>query len=777
METPVLYPAGPQQVPADLTKPRGSYQRQAWLAMAGLMLFMLGYIALGICFAVITVNGVVHLQDWGFDLLRLTITVCAGLLTLFIGKSLFAVRKSGDPQGIEITEKDQPQLFSFIYRLADEIGAPRPHRVFLTPEVNAAVFYDLSLLNLIFPSKKNLIIGLGLVNVLTLGELKAVLAHEFGHFAQRSMLVGRWVYIAQQIIGHMLATRDWLDNLVRGLGRTDLRIAWLGWLLSLIIWSIRAVVDTMFRLVIMAERALSREMEFNADLVAVSVTGSDALINALHKLQAADHAWQTALNVAQTEAGSGKRLSDLFNAQKITMEAMRKVLDDPQYGVPVPVDNPENAASHRVFTESMARPPQMWATHPANRDREDNAKARYIAADIDPRSAWEIFAEPDVLRAQISSSFYNAEKQDELEAVTEDDAVMRHFSHSSLDPQYRGNYLNRDVMRNFSSLAELLESGSIQATAVQSLSKVYPLELKEQLAAARSLESEISTLKALQDGDLKPSGGVIRHRGEELQKADIPEILEQLSLERAELTKVLKEHDASCHRAHLQAAAELGRGWEAYLHGLLSLLHSCEHLAAVVRNEQALLGNTWAVITADGQIGFFEKRRMLNVARAVQDCMTEVSAALFNMQLTDKLVEALGVENWQEQNPQLGLPDVDKKNWNEWCPAAYERMGGIAGLLEHMSGLLLEDVIVTERYLAQSLQQPEAVDNTQQAPKAGGLAGYYPVLLPGAEHQLQRKLDLWNRFQLAHGVMPSLARLLVAGAIVGGTIYGGLLTA
>ena len=109
METPVLYPAGPQQVPADLTKPRGSYQRQAWLAMAGLMLFMLGYNALGICFAVITVTGVVHLQDWGFDLLRLTITVCGGLITLFIGTSLFAVRTSGDTQGNEITEKEPPQ--------------------------------------------------------------------------------------------------------------------------------------------------------------------------------------------------------------------------------------------------------------------------------------------------------------------------------------------------------------------------------------------------------------------------------------------------------------------------------------------------------------------------------------------------------------------------------------------------------------------------------------------------------------------------------------------
>ena len=40
------------------------------------------------------------------------------------------------------------------------------------------------MLNFIFPSKKNLEIGLPLVNALTLSELKAVLAHEFGHFAQ-----------------------------------------------------------------------------------------------------------------------------------------------------------------------------------------------------------------------------------------------------------------------------------------------------------------------------------------------------------------------------------------------------------------------------------------------------------------------------------------------------------------------------------------------------------------------------------------------------------------
>ena len=51
-------------------------------------------------------------------------------------------------------------------------------------------------------------------------------------------------------------------------------------------------METLFRLVILAQRALSREMEFQADLVSVSVTGSDALIHALHRIQAADDIWE-----------------------------------------------------------------------------------------------------------------------------------------------------------------------------------------------------------------------------------------------------------------------------------------------------------------------------------------------------------------------------------------------------------------------------------------------------------------------------------------------------
>ena len=55
---------------------------------------------------------------------------------------------------------------------------------------------------------------MGLVNVLTLSEFKAVLAHEFGHFSQNSMKLHRYVYTANRIIADMVIGRDWLDNLL-----------------------------------------------------------------------------------------------------------------------------------------------------------------------------------------------------------------------------------------------------------------------------------------------------------------------------------------------------------------------------------------------------------------------------------------------------------------------------------------------------------------------------------------------------------------------------------
>jgi Zn-dependent protease with chaperone function len=108
------------------------------------------------------------------------------------------------------------------------------------------------------------------------------------------MQVGRWVYISQQIASHVVTKRDALDKALRqitgviSLNVLLMAIAATGWILRLMIWSIRLMIDAIFRLQLIAQRALLRQMEFQADLVAVSLTGSDPPVQALHKMQAAD---------------------------------------------------------------------------------------------------------------------------------------------------------------------------------------------------------------------------------------------------------------------------------------------------------------------------------------------------------------------------------------------------------------------------------------------------------------------------------------------------------
>ena len=329
-----MYPPGPADVPADASTPSDAYARNARIAMLGLLLFLALYLGLIAWFAWTTV----HLLDgWTSSpdsTLRLAFGVANGFFAVFLAKALIFFKRSEQPLALEITAEQEPELFAFLQKLVAEAQAPKPHRVFLSPDVNAAVFFDLSFVNLIYPTRKNLVIGVGLVNALTLGEFKAVLAHEFGHFAQRSMAVGRWVYIAQQIAHQIVAKRDALDEILMFISRIDIRVAWIGWLLRIVVWSLRSTLDVAFRLVVFADRALSREMEFQADLVAVSLTGSDALINALHRLGAADEAFSEAMEVAGRELGRRHAVPDVYTLQTQAVEHLRRVLADPSYGTP-----------------------------------------------------------------------------------------------------------------------------------------------------------------------------------------------------------------------------------------------------------------------------------------------------------------------------------------------------------------------------------------------------------------------------------------------------------
>jgi len=764
MNTENVYPAGPNAVPAGFTRNTSRYHLHAWLALGGLALFVILYLCLAGWFTWAAYRLLVGATNGGNTFWRFVGGLGAGFLAIFMWKALFFFQRHKGSNDIEVTAEEQPRLFEFINRLADEAGAPRAHRVFLSARVNAAVFYDLTILNLIFPSRKNLEIGLGLVNSLSLGELKAVLAHEFGHFAQRSMAVGRWVYVAQQIAAGIISKRDALDGFLRGLSRFDLRIAWVGWLLSTIVWSIRSVMETVFRIVVLAQRALSREMELQADLVAVSLTGSDALIHALYRLQVADEAWERALAFANTEARAKRSVADLFAVQKHITAKLREVLDDPHYGNVVPIPA-ERASEHRLFKTALGHPPKMWSTHPANSEREHNAKRTYISAKIDERSAWELFDDVPQLAKQLSAELFGALEDAEPVPLEQSLAKLdEEYGRAYYKREYRGAYLGRALAQHARKTADLYDAAPPQESLAAHLETLYPASLAQDLERLRTLEEELQMLQALKDGFLTAPGGIVRYRGREFRQGDLRDAVEQTrqELERSRTAVLL--HDRRCRTVHLTAAAQFGAGWPEYLQGLLAILHYAEHNEANLRDAHGLLSNIWSVVTADGRVSGAERTRLLDACAEVHNALRHVYEDEGKQITLDRtLLRRMEIESWQAALGQFHLPLANEANLGEWLNAVDGWVWATVAALAALRRAALEQLLLAESQVARFHREkmtPGAAPAATVAPRE------FPLLVPGSERPKQRKLDLWDRFHVADGLVFTLARLTVACGII-----------
>ena len=765
----LVYPPGPTAVPPNLTAASSAYKRHAWFAMLGLGGFIVIYLGLAAWFGWTSwrlLGSAFRGEDislWGW-----VAGGCAAFLAIFMFKALFFIQHRHVIDDIEVTREDQPALFAFIDRLADEAKAPRAHRVFLSPRVNAAVFYDLSLLNLIVPSRKNLEIGLGLVNTVPLGELKAVLAHEFGHFAQRSMAVGRWVYISQQIAGHIVARRDVLDKLLHQLSRFDLRVAWIGWVLSLTVWSIRSLMDILFRGVVLAQRALSRQMEFQADLVAVSLTGSDALIHALHRLGAADVAWDKTLSFANSELANKRGVKDLFAVQTRVIERMREILGQPDYGrvPPMPAGSRE---SHRVFKDELAQPPRMWSTHPPSCDREKNAKQQYVPASVDERSAWELFADPQAVRERMSAHVLrNAEVASTPEIPESLVNLDKSYERAWLDRAYRGSYLNRSVVRAVASVEQLF--GAEPADARAALGSLYPESLARQMERLGDLYEEKHALVALRDQVATAPGGVIRHRGSELARAELPEAISSVERELQSAQQAMTDHDRQVRATHVAAARLLGNGWPEYLQGLAAALHYADHSEANLRDAQGLAANVYGVVTADGRVSSGELDRLVKVCHELHGVLKAVYDHIPGVLPDVTLLERLEVKSWAEALEEFKLGPPNRDNMGDWLNVIDGWVDAACSALGALRSAALEQLLTSEKRVSSAVREGGALE---AAPAPSVMPKGYATLLPGAERKRQKKLDWWDRFHTADGAVATVAKLAVAATIVGGVMVIG----
>ena len=349
-----------------------SFKKQTTNAIKGIVFFIIFYFAL-ILLGIALTAGCLYA---GFQIIALKITFITlilgvgvasigVLILIFLVKFLFTSNNTDLSAYTEITRQQEPKLFAMIDDIVAQVGTDFPKKVYLSDQVNASVFYDSSFWSMFLPIRKNLHIGMGLVNSVTAEELKAVLSHEFGHFSQKSMKVGSYVYNVNHIIYNLLYDNSSYSSLAASWASVSSYFVIFVNVAFKIIEGIQWLLQKMYNLVNKNYLALSREMEFHADEVAANITGYLPLKTSLMRFDLSTNCYENVINFYNQKIDQNVISTNVFKEHTFVMQYLAK-----RQGIPMLNHFPEVSASEiNTFQKSKLVIKNQWASHPETEER------------------------------------------------------------------------------------------------------------------------------------------------------------------------------------------------------------------------------------------------------------------------------------------------------------------------------------------------------------------------------------------------------------------------
>ena len=151
---------------------------RGWLAVGVLLAFYVGMtgLALGVLSLPYTLPSLLHLGPRLRTLLTVGCVAAGGALLW----SLVPRLERFVPPGLLLTGAEHPRLFALLRDVARRMDTPMPGDVYLVADVNAYVLRVGGVLGL--GGRRVLCVGMGLLAVDDVSQLRAALAHELGHF-------------------------------------------------------------------------------------------------------------------------------------------------------------------------------------------------------------------------------------------------------------------------------------------------------------------------------------------------------------------------------------------------------------------------------------------------------------------------------------------------------------------------------------------------------------------------------------------------------------------
>ncbi len=289
---------------------RGSRARLAVLFGVGrrVVVLVLGVLVIAqgliVLFVIAAVSGeVFHALPGMLMLLLLLVTAALGLQ--IIGSGLMLSRPSPRAEiGVAVTREEQPRLWALMMETAARTGAQPPDNLVLA---QGLAFYaagiQVRVANRPEPLQgQTIALSLPMLRALTEAELVAIIGHELGHFRGKD-------------IAYNLRFAPVYQHMSRLLGAAHS----VGGVATIVTLPARAVLGFFTEQFGVAERAIARDREIEADRVAVMAAGAPALASALLKCALLAGAWQTQERQGSELARSGRAFRN--DAEAFAMRA------------------------------------------------------------------------------------------------------------------------------------------------------------------------------------------------------------------------------------------------------------------------------------------------------------------------------------------------------------------------------------------------------------------------------------------------------------------------
>jgi heat shock protein HtpX len=239
------------------------------------------------------------------------------------------------PPGPMLNPAGQPQLFAELQGVANAVGEAMPAEVYVTPEMNAGVFQR--------GRRRVMVLGLPLMQIMSVAQMRAVIAHEFGHYHGGDTRLGPWIYRTREAIERALSLSSRQSALLQ---------------LPFLLYG---------RMFMRVTQAVSRRQELAADELAARTVGARPMINGLRALARGSIAWSGYWRqevVPLIEAGF----------QPPVTEGFARFLAEP--GIAERLD----AATEHVLAQAK---PDPYDSHPPDAERIAALSALPAGPDVD----------------------------------------------------------------------------------------------------------------------------------------------------------------------------------------------------------------------------------------------------------------------------------------------------------------------------------------------------------------------------------------------------------